>query len=335
MRAPEASKAARWNFEFSKEELLALHRPDLEGVLRLGDFKTPSSLFLYSFAHRTLGYELWLREVRLAFEKRLFHTVRDTIRDRDLLGRLDALAEALGRQLAAMADREADPFEPPQPIRQALLVRARNEAQARELARYLEAAEVVLGEAVASLVAEPGAGVRGGGSGGAALAEACRAAAAASYLPVVKTYYRQRAAFLDYLAHAPGTPFYPGRPPKRKLGSTWGPAGRRPRRDAVADTPWRPVYRPWADGGGVASGADIWAEHERHAVEYSRLRPDRQAGVGPSTEAAMPPGLSLPPGPVRGLAEEKVSVHTSGKVCLFTLSMGPEIPLFAGNSDRG
>lgn len=321
MRAPESKEPAGWTFEFTKEELRAIHQSDLEGVLSLKDFRSPSSRNLYSFAHKTLGYELWLREIRLAFKKRLFHSVKATVHHKNLLARLDALAQTLGHELATMADKEADSFEPPQPIRQAILVRARNEAQAQELVRCLEAAEVVLGEVAGPLDAPEERARR------RPLAEDYRDRAAAAYLPVVRTYYWRRASYLDYLVRCPGTPFYPGRPPKRKVGSVWCPAGR-PRGKGVGSPPWRPVYRPWADESGGVFGPDRWAEHERHVVGCARRGLDRKADIGRSGEEVLSLGLSFPPRPVLESAKPQtsmVSKWVSQQVCIPCL--GGEIPV--------
>lgn len=305
MKAPEAGQVAAWEgFDFTKEDLLAIHQPDLKDVLCLKEFKATRALYLYSFAHKTLGYELWLRDIRVDFRKRLFRTIKKRIRDKRMLVRLDNLARTLSDEISKMVDREADKeanaFEPPVPFEQALLVRARNSAQAEELVRYLEAAEVALGEVVD--LALDGVQRR-------ILTENYRGLADGSYLPAIKTYYRQRIRYLEHLVHSPGTPFYPGRPPKRKFDSTWHPATR-PRRKAVTKLPWRPVYRPWAEESKDTSEANRWADHERCIAERSLERLSRTPDIGFNNSVVMPRGASMSPAPVRGSTKPQVSQKT-------------------------
>lgn len=243
-------------WDFTKDDLLDMHELGRKGDLRLKDFK---NTILYPFAWKTLGYEIWLRDIRNAFKQRLLQTVKGRIDDKALLNRLDVLARDLGSQISKMIDRKTTPSEPIQPVEKALLIRAKIKAQVEEVIHYLEAAGMALGQA-ASLDLTQGRDSAG---------TLYRDLAERSHSPAIQMYYHKKAKYLDHLKRSPGTPFYPGRPPKRKLEAPWYPAVRR-RGDALGVPPWRPIYRPWADERKFPAGANDWDRLELRIAERMR-----------------------------------------------------------------
>jgi len=291
MESPQEGRRASWTF--TVDELEGIHQPDLQGVLCLKVFKKIQNRYFYPHAQRTLGYELWLREIRDDFRDGLFYTVKQRIGNETILDRLDRLARELGNEISQLIEKEANTLSPPQPIEQALLVRERNRLQAEEVICYLVATEVALREVVDPTLDGPKR---------RALAEMVHQRAACSYLPTIKTYFRQRAKYLDHLAHSPGTPFYPGRPPKRKYNSAWYPVGRQGRNTA-AGQPWRPVCRPWADERKETQDTDGWADLEiqiaERARKYAKRTPD--GGFNNDVVVIKPPGSSKASSPAPGL----------------------------------
>ncbi|OIW31950.1 hypothetical protein CONLIGDRAFT_246229 [Coniochaeta ligniaria NRRL 30616] len=268
-------------FHFNQYDLLEIHELGRTGDLRLEDF---NNTILFSFAWKTLGYEAWLRDIRNDFRQRLFQTVKETIEEKELLSLLDKLAGDLDNRISLMKEKSANPSEPPSPIEKALLIRAKNKTQAEEATRYLEAAEVALGQVIPF---DPTTQRRD-------LSRYHRDRAEEFHLPALKTYHRQRARYLDYLVHSPGTPFYPGRPPKRKIeAAAWYPAGRR-RRDTRRSQPWRPIYRPWVDGSGDTDEADDF--ESRIAGRKGLKRKADELETGPK-RSRRPGGTLLPAAP--------------------------------------
>jgi hypothetical protein len=240
MGSQEEGTEETWKLNFTSEELAAIHRPELKDVLDLKEVSKDETRVLYSYAYNTLGYEVRLRKVRDDFGQRLFRTVKDAVNvnEDNLLATLDSLGRELGKTIFEMMAKESKPYSDHQPIQEALLIRTRNEQQAREAVRYLQAAEVAMTDVLP--VQARGQKVK------LQLADTYSARSNRAYLPAIRTYYQQKGDYIRFLIDRPGTPFYPGRPPKRRRILSPYALGLSAREDDYTP-PWRPVYRRWVD----------------------------------------------------------------------------------------
>jgi hypothetical protein len=252
-------KMTTWTF--TPQELQQIYQPDLQKSLDLQDLQNLKNPYLQSRAHHTLGYELWVREIENGFRSGMLHTVRETIHKKELLNRLDELGQEVGRMISEMIGAENTVHSAPRLTDLASRIRVRNTLQARKVVRYLEAAETALGVVVPPKLDYASRQL---------LADTYHHRVAHSYLPVIKTYYFQRAKFLIHLGGSPGTPFHPGRPPKREYGSTWYPSSQ-PHKSPKVELPWRPIYRPWADEIKSAEETGEWNDLETRIAKQPRI----------------------------------------------------------------
>ena len=89
-----------------------------------------------------------------------------------------------------------------------------------------------------------------------------------AYLPCVRKFHRVRGNYLAHVVHSPGTPFYPGRLPKRKRCSAGWLPGKRRRTDTTETAHWKPVPILWADR---AEDEDDKTEWDRHQDSIRRV----------------------------------------------------------------
>ncbi|KAB5572462.1 hypothetical protein GE09DRAFT_1269352 [Coniochaeta sp. 2T2.1] len=301
-----------------------------------------SSIF-HNNAVEILDFDTHLQALQNAFEQRLFQTVVDTInggtpaagldRMRDLGTKLQQLiTEAAKRRkvlkkknvptkaqqkvVHAQTDlkaqmqshREEVLKTQSELVRNVIRLRDMNGQQAEEVLEYLEACQLALAEFDAvDPTSSPGTKQQQRLS----ISNHYEDKAGKAYLPCVRKFYRVRANYLQHLVHSPGTPFYPGRLPKRKMGSAGWLPGKRRRTDTPWTPPWTPVPRLWTDGAGDEEDEIEWDRHQESidrvwlsgasVLKVTGARPE-----GPEPKPKPKPMIQPPPGNLE--EEESITV---------------------------
>jgi hypothetical protein len=255
----------------------------------------------FNFALAQLAFGKAMNKVRTAFANREFQRVvanieRTLIFDADNLADLDYVARLSGERLHKLIQelgmtRRNSIFAPRGDAILALLeVWTETCEMAGKALTYLEASQLALGNVVplTPMLSDEAMAER------VQLADNLRRRAEEAYLPCFRRHYTILARYVEHLLDAPGTSFYPGRPPKRKGPSPMWYFSKR-RCTGERPLPWEPAERPWAaveeeegwDEGGVWALHQGVIDHWNNGTENQRAetpkRPTRSPTDSPLT----------------------------------------------------